>query len=446
MAKKISSEPEANITLLPRLSIRKFLSNQPVKGMVDWLPGEFKIRKYIFDTWRQVCLSYGMEEYLTPVLENAEIYRAKSGEDVGQKELMVFVDQGSRELALRPEMTPSVTRLVSKIYEASPKPIKYFSIANFVRNERPQRGRNREFWQLNCDIFGSVSLSSDIEVLTLALDLMLAFNPPKDSFVLSLNHRGLLDDLLSLLKINHEKKLAVARILDKYPKLKEADFAKCLVDLDLDSKQIKTIIKFMTAISLADLKQRLPELTESQGLKELEEIMTALRKLGYQKLIEFKPSVIRGFDYYDGVIFEVFDKHPENNRALFGGGRYNGLAELFGSRSFPAVGFAPGDETTRLFLESWGLLKKIDLADSNKYYLPLLNFGLEFETIELTKKLRAEGWNIEMGLEVTKIGKALEYANKKGISQVIILGEDELAQKIYKVKDMSSGREKQNKL
>jgi len=425
---------------------KKTLSNQAVKGMVDWLPGEFKIRKYIFDTWRQVCLSYGMEEYLTPILENAEIYRAKSGEDVGQKELMVFVDQGGRELALRPEMTPSVTRLVSKIYEANPKPIKYFSIANFVRNERPQRGRNREFWQLNCDVFGSISLSSDIEILTLALDLMLAFNPPKDSFVLSLNHRGLLDDLLSLLQVNHEKKLAVARILDKYEKLSAADFSKCLGDLGLKNDQINTIVKFMTAVSLDDLKNRLPELSGSQGLQELEKIMKSLKELGYQKMIEFKPSVIRGFDYYDGVIFEVFDKHPENNRALFGGGRYNGLAELFGARSFPAVGFAPGDETIKLFLESWGLLKKLDWAEGNKYYLPLLNSGLELETIKLAKKLRTKGWPVEMGLEVTKIGKALEYANKKGISQVIILGEDELAKKVYKVKDMKSGREKKDKL
>jgi histidyl-tRNA synthetase len=421
-------------------------SNQPVKGMADWTPAEYQVRKYIFDTWRQVCLAYGMEEYLTPILENAEIYRAKSGADVGNKELMVFVDQGGRELALRPEMTPSVTRLVSQVYESSPKPIKYFSIANFVRNERPQRGRNREFWQLNCDIFGSESSAADIEILSLALDLMLAFNPPKDSFVLSLNHRRLLDDLLSLLQVNHDRKLAVARILDKYLKLSTADFTKCLVDLGLKSEQVKTIIKFMTAVSLEDLKQRLPELAESAGLKDLERIIKSLKDLGYQKYIEFKPSVIRGFDYYDGLIFEMFDKHPDNNRALFGGGRYNGLAELFGSRSFPAIGFAPGDETTKLFLESWGLLKKLKLTAFDKYYLPLLSLELETATAKLAQKLRATGLNVEMGLEVTKIGKALEYANKKGMSQVIILGEDELQKKVYKVKNMKTGKEKKNKL
>jgi histidyl-tRNA synthetase len=408
--------------------------------------GGVENRKYIFDTWRRVCLSYGFEEYLTPVLENAEIYRAKSGEDVGNKELMVFIEQGGRELALRPEMTPSVTRLVSKIFVTCPKPIKYFSIANFVRNERPQRGRNREFWQLNCDIFGSESSSSDIEILTLSLDLVLAFNPPKDSFILSLNHRQLLNDLLLLASVSHDQKLAVARTLDKYLKLSSADFSKCLSDLGLKTAQINIIVKFMTAVSLDDLKNRLPELVGSQGFKDLERTMKALKDLGYQKLIEFKPSVIRGFDYYDGLIFEMFDKHPENNRAMFGGGRYNGLAEIFGSQSFPALGFGIGDETAKLFLESWGVLKKLDLSDTHKYYLPLLSSDLELEVIKLVKKLRSQGLNVEMGLEVVKINKALEYANKKGINQVIIFGDEELQKKVYKIKNMKSGVEKKCKL
>lgn len=425
---------------------KKVLSNQAVKGMADWTPAEFKIRQYIFSTWRRVCESYGFEEYLTPILENAEIYRAKSGEDVGNKELMVFVDQGGRELALRPEMTPSVTRLVAKNYDAAPKPLRYFSIANFVRNERPQRGRNREFWQLNCDIFGSDSLNSDIEILTLALDLVLAFNPPKDSFVLSLNSRRLLDGLLELIAVESDVKIKVARILDKYLKLSASDFSRSLEDLGLKSEAVKTIIKFMTAISLEDLKQRLPRLADNSGLKELEQTMAVLKKLGYQKYVNFNPSVIRGFDYYDGVIFEVFDKHPENNRAMFGGGRYNGLAELFGAKSFPAVGFAPGDETTKLFLEAWGLLKKIPEPQIDKYYLPLLQNDLAGPAMALAHQLRSTGAVVEIGFEPVKIGKALELANKKGISRVIILGEDELKQKVYKIKDMKTGKEKKIKL
>ena len=162
--------------------MKKVLSNQEPKGTQDWSPEEFLLRKYIFDTWRRVCLRYGFEEYLTPLVESAEIYRAKSGEDVGGKELVTFTDLGGRELSIRPEMTPSVVRMLTKNYASSSKPIKYFSIANFMRNEKPQRGRNREFWQLNCDIFGSESFLADLEILQMALDLVLEFDPPQNSF------------------------------------------------------------------------------------------------------------------------------------------------------------------------------------------------------------------------------------------------------------------------
>ncbi|HXW00588.1 MAG TPA: ATP phosphoribosyltransferase regulatory subunit, partial [Anaerolineae bacterium] len=166
--------------------MKRKLSNQPVKGASDWLPEEFAVRRYIFDTWRKINQQFGYEEYLTPIFESAEIYRAKSGEDIGGKELMVITDPAGRELAIRPEMTPSVTRMVTKFYRQAPKPLRLFSIANFWRNEKPQRGRNREFWQLNTDIFGSKAMAADLEILQLALQIMLAFNPPKGSFTLYL--------------------------------------------------------------------------------------------------------------------------------------------------------------------------------------------------------------------------------------------------------------------
>jgi len=423
----------------------KIISNQPPKGMADWLPEEIKIRQYIFNTWRRLCQLYGFQEYLTPLLENADIYRAKSGEDIGQKELMVFTDQGGRELAIRPEMTPSVTRLVSRIYDTVPKPLKYFSIANFVRNERPQRGRNREFWQLNCDIFGSNNPQADLEILTLSLDLVLAFDPPSDAFVLYLNNRKLLDGLLALLKIKDEKKVPVVRLLDKYLKLSAKDFAEALQKEGLKADAVKTIIEFMSADGLDDLREKLPALKDNEGLKELEDMMDSLEALGYGAYVRFNPSVIRGFDYYDGLIFEVFDKHPDNNRALFGGGRYNGLAGLFGAKPFPAVGIAPGDETTKLFLESWGLLEEVKAVKPDAAYLPLLSSDLILKTQRLAQILRQDGQPVILGLEVVKIGKALEFANKSNLSKVIIFGDDEQAAGIYKIKDMATGEEERIK-
>ena len=427
----------------------KKISNQEPKGTRDWLPEEFLVRKYIFDTWRRVCLRYGFEEYLTPLVESADIYRAKSGEDIAGKELVTFEDLGGRELSIRPEMTPSVTRLVTKVYASSPKPIKYFSIANFMRNEKPQRGRNREFWQLNCDVFGSDSLAADIEILQLALDIMLEFDPPQDSFVLSLNNRKLIDAVLDMSganKLSPQDRISVVRTLDKWEKLGREMIDERLEGAGLDKKARLVIEKFMASRTLEELNAALPGINENAGFLELEETIRTLSDLGYGELIAFNPAVIRGFDYYDGLVFEVFDKNPENNRAMFGGGRYNGLAEIFGEKNFPAVGFAPGDETTRLFLESWGLADKIAASAPERYYLPLLSASLVRENNILAKELRSRGKNVLAGLEEQKVGKALEYANKKGIPQVVILGEDEAKSGIYKIKDMKDGSENEYKL
>lgn len=425
----------------------KIISNQEPKGTRDWLPEEFLIRKYIFDTWRRVCLRYGFEEYMTPLVESAEVYRAKSGEDVGGKELVTFTDLGGRELSIRPEMTPSVTRMVSKVYASVPKPLKYFSIANFMRNEKPQRGRNREFWQLNCDTFGSASLNADLEILQLALDLMLEFNPPKDSFSLNLSSRRLIDAVLELAFKDVapdklvETKLEVVRTLDKFNKLSPEDFRARLSEAGLGEEAISDLDKFIGSQSLDDLIKVLPILKDNPAYLELKQVIKELADLSYGDYVKFNPAVIRGFDYYDGLIFEVFDNNPENNRAMFGGGRYNGLAEIFGSASFPAVGFAPGDETTRLFLESWGLVPGLKKFAPERCYLPLLDVSLDLEVKMLAKKLRSLGLNIVLGLEEQKIGKALDYANKSGIDKVLIFGNDEKKQGVYKVKDMVSGQE-----
>ncbi len=418
------------------------LSNQPPKGTADWFPEEFQIRKYIFDTWRRVCVSYGYREYLTPLVESAEIYRAKSGEDIGGKELMSFFDQAGRELSIRPEMTPSVTRLVSQIYDAEPKPIRFFSIANFMRNEKPQRGRNREFWQLNIDIFGSESKASEVEMLQIALDIVLAFEPPKYAFILCLNHRLLIDGLMNLVCPDPTKKEAIVRLMDKWQKMTWENFSTALDDLGVAENDQEKIKTFLMAASIEELAKAMPELADNQGLIEIKNIMADLIALGYAEYLEFKPSIIRGFDYYDGMVFEMFDNHPDNKRAMFGGGRYNGLASIFGARSFPAVGFAPGDETTKLFLESWQLIDKIKLAVKPElYYLPLLSADLRMKTVNLAKKLRAEGKVVQLGLEEQKLNKALEYANKAGVSKLVMLGLYEDSLSMYKVKDMASGEE-----
>lgn len=417
------------------------ISNQPPKGTSDWLPEQFKVRKYIFDTWREVCVRFGYQEYLTPLVELAELYRAKSGEDLGGKELMTMIDRAGRELAIRPEMTPSVTRLISRIYEGTPKPIRYFSIANFMRNEKPQRGRNREFWQLNYDIFGAESVVADIEIMQIAIEIMLQLGAPKGSFEVYINNRRLIDGILNEIGIDDQQKTDVVRVLDKWEKLTVDDFNSKLAQLGVTENQSELLTKYMQSENEEDLLSQFPNIKENQGFKEVKETILELKQLGYSEWIRFKPNIIRGFDYYDGLVFEVFDKNQENNRSMFGGGRYNGLAELFGSQSFPAVGSAPGDETTKLFLESWGLTEKILTDKKENFYLPILDQDLKTKSLRLAQKLRSEEKIVEISLEISSLNKALKVADKKGFSNIVILGTSEAEKSIYKVKDLKSGKE-----
>lgn len=426
------------------------ISNQPVKGTMDWIPEEFAIRNYIFETWRKVCLSFGYQEYLTPIVENANVYRAKSGDEVGGKELMSFFDRGERELAIRPEMTPSVTRMVSRFYYTAPKPIRLFSIANFFRNEKPQRGRNREFWQLNADIFGSENINADIEILQLAIEIVLAFGANESMFVLNLSNRKFIDGFFRKVifkgnKFDLQVRGEIIKLMDNFRKISIEQFAQGLSKLPIEQNSVDELITLMTTKNFDELIEKCPEIKDDA--KELVEVCTYLDAMGYGKYVKIDPSIIRGLDYYDGMVFEVFDKHPENNRAMFGGGRYNGLASIFGVNSFPAVGFAPGDETTKLFLQSWNLISEEKVKTPNrKVYVPLLDQTLFMQVNSIARLLRLQNYDVQIGLEVQKINKALDYANKIKCDFVVIFNLNEKEQGIYLMKDMKSGEQRSIKI
>ena len=383
------------------------LKLNPPKWTADWKPEEFRVRKYIFDTWRTVCESFWYQEYLWPLVEEAAIWEAKSGEDVGGTELTKITNRDGEisDLALRPEMTPTVTRMIAKYQREYTKPIRWFSIANFYRNERPQRGRNREFWQCNVDIFGSESQMADIEVLQMAIELMKSFGATSEQFQLYLNDRRVVDWFLDSLSLDVELRKEAVRTMDKWDKLSKEDFASTLADKWCDGVQIDEIVKFMKS-----------EILDGVFATEINAIYVSLVELWYGDIVKIKPSLMRGFDYYDGMVFEVFDLHPDNNRALFGGGRYNGLADIFGVKEpLPAVWFAPGDEPMRLFLESWELLP--DDLQLETYYIPLLDESKQFEVMNKAQELRAEGKRVEVGTKVMKENKAYDYAAKKGMDK-----------------------------
>jgi histidyl-tRNA synthetase len=415
------------------------LSNLPYVGCNDYPPSDYRRIEYIFSKWRELAKKYGYEEYLTPVLERAEIYEAKSGEDI-KKELYILTDGKGRRLALRPEMTPSVTRLVTKLYASSPKPLRYFSIANFFRGERPQKGRDREFWQLNIDIFGSESIYADLEILMSAIDLMRSFNAPQSSYILKINHRKLIDYFLSdILKIvDSETKTQVVRKLDKYKKLTHKEFIESLHNIGLNSEQIVQILEWMQS-DFYNIANSFSQVTENQGFKDILFLLNKLAQLGYSDHVKYASDLIRGFDYYDGVVFEVFDLNPNLTRSLFGGGRYNGLAEIFGSDRIPAVGYAPGSPIS-IFLDNWNLWPDFDAQKVN-YFLPILSENLVVPVLNLASNLRQTGKIVETSIDIISLSKALSYANTRKFKYVIIYGEDEYNKSQYLIKDMHTGEQ-----
>ena len=413
------------------------LSNLPYRGTTDLFGIELKKRQYIFDVWRQTCLNFGFQEYLTPLLEPAIIYETKSGEDVGKKQLYTLTDLKGRRLAIRPEMTPSVIRLVSRIYSSAPKPLRLFSIANFMRNERPQKGRSREFWQLNADIFGSESNLSDTEIISLALSIMNNFKAPSGSFSLYINDRRIVDQILiDIIGLKKDQTSSIGRILDKFKKLERSDFSQALTDLDLNSKQIETIVSFLKS-DASNLVTNFPQLKDNPGYQNITQLIKNIKQVPLAENVIFQPSIIRGLDYYDDMVFEVFDNHPENNRSLFGGGRYNGLADIFGGQNIPAVGFAPGDITTKLFLEQNDLFPKDQISIS--VFLPVLDEKLIQATFSLASQLRSLNLPIVTSTEVTPLTKALQHAGKQKFSFILILGEKEAEQKQITIKNLETG-------
>lgn len=417
------------------------LTTQPLTGFRDFLPEDWKVQTYIFNTWKSVCEKYGYQEYNGPVLESVDIYN-KSGDDVGAsgKELYTFKDRGERAVALRPEMTPTVGRMVAAYGKQFPKPIRWFSIAQFFRAEKPQRGRGREFFQLNADVFGVDTVYADYEVLSLAIAILVEFKATEEMFRVKINNRKFADYYFTeVLEIGSpDKKNRLLKIIDAYPKnsdewllekLKEAEFSADIYSKVKDylSSSVETIKNFKGKNAGADELIQLFELIEGAGLS---------------KYCELDTTIARGFDYYTGMVFEVFDMNPQNNRSMFGGGRYDDLLNLFGEEKMPAVGFAPGDITTRLFLESWGLLEGLDLNDKETFYIPMIKAEYFTTYKNIADEIRRTGSVAEVSLQETSISDALRYANKNKINYVVILGDDEKKNETYKVKDMQTGDEK----
>jgi len=413
------------------------LITQPYKGSRDFYPEDMKIRNFIFDTWKKVCKSYGYEEYDGPFIESFDLYAAKSGEELVNEQLYSFEDRGKRKVAIRPEMTPTLARMVASKINELPRPIRWFSIANFWRYEKPQKGRGREFFQLNLDIFGVEGVEADLEVISTAVDILKEFGAKEKMFEIRFNNRRLADDVYKKFGFSPEQKKIINKALDKKLKISQEEFNNWLKD---DAKLSDTQLKSLNDY-LANPIPMIKELaSESKGAKEILELVDLIEKQNLSAFVKFNPTIIRGLDYYTGNVFEVYDLNPQNTRSIAGGGRYDDLVTAFGKDELTGTGYAMGDITLQDFLETWNLLPKFEAECEYLVTLwPSEDTKFIDKTLEISKALRDRGLNVSTWLEKnTKLDKQLKYADKKQTKYAIIVGDNEIKDNLITIKNLES--------
>lgn len=392
---------------------------EPYKGVRDFYPEDQFVQDYIFEQMRHACELFGYEEYNASILEPAELYRTKTSEEIVNEQTYTFTDRGEREVTLRPEMTPTLARMVAAKSREIPLPTRLFSIGNFFRYERPQKGRIREFWQLNADIIGSTSIEADAEIIALAHTILRAFGADERSFEIRVSDRRLIESIFEELGIPGEMRSEATRILDRRAKID--DFAQKLED-----------VVGQNAAVLID------RLDRTASTAYLEELRTLLLARGVGNMI-VDTKITRGFDYYTGMVFEVFDTSGENPRSLFGGGRYDNLMTLFGHDPIPAVGFGMGDVTTRDFLTTHNLLPSYTPA--TELMLCVVDESAMSHAQKLATDLRREDVAVAVNVSGKKLGDQIRQADKMKVPFIMAIGEKERDSGQYTVKNLATGNE-----
>lgn len=413
------------------------LSSQPYKGTRDYYPEQKRVQNYIFNTWRKVVEQFGYQEYGAPILENLEIYAAKSGQELVNDQTYAFEDRGGRTVAIRPEMTPTISRMVAARRQELAYPARLYSIANFMRYERPQRGREREFWQLNADIFGVDAITADIEIITMSDRILKEFGAKAGDYVIHINNRKFIHFMMSeYFGLDVDSALLLTKLLDRRNKITEHDFelqAKVIFG-EAATEQLPKLQQIVTAQSINELPD---ELLASSALDEIKTVFAGLATAQVKDIV-FDASLMRGLDYYTGTVFEVFDTHPDNNRSLFGGGRYDGLVGLFGAEPISAVGVAPGSTTMENFLDAHGLLPG-NISEIDAYVVVIGDCVNEAQNV--AHSLRDKGLNIEVDITGRKLDKQIKAAVKKAIPYLIFVGQDDITEGEFSLKNVESETE-----
>lgn len=417
------------------------LSVHPYKGTRDFYPPEKRLQKYIFGVMRSVSEKFGYEEYDAPILEPLELYQAKTGDEIVSEQTYTFTDRGDRQVAIRPEMTPTVSRMVAGKRQELAYPLRWFSIPNLMRYERPQRGRLREHWQLNVDIFGVKGLEAEHEIIGVADAIMQAYGAKRSMYTIKLNSRQLMNAIFSeYLNLSEVQAATLARLIDRMKKMEHSEFVAEVDALFTPSqKEDGSSDKLLDVLKVTKLDDLPQALKVHDSVKELQRLIELLSKSSITNA-EFDITIMRGFDYYTDIVFEVFDNHPDNNRSMFGGGRYDGLVALFGVEALPTVGFGMGDVTIANFLEVHELVPEV--RSETDIYVVLV--GDVYDRAQKTiTSFRDMGLNIAVDMSGRKLGDQLRTATKKNVPYALFIGEKELEENLFTLKNLRSGEEEQ---
>jgi len=437
----------------------KKLNTDAYKGVRDFFPADMAVERAIFGTWRDTCEKYGYEEYGASVLEPAELYRAKSGEEIVNEQTYTFKDRGDREVTLRPEMTPTVARMVAAKKRELTFPLRWYSIPNLFRYEQPQRGRVREHWQLNVDIFGVDSISAEIEVINMAYDITRAYGLKDTDFEVRINNRKVMNYVTrEVFGLDEETAQKLSKLIDKKEKLKPEDFEEgvriifgvsnkanvvggSMLEADKQKREgeVKSFLTLLNSKNFEEFATKLPQSAgEHEGMREIREVIAGLERLGITNT-RFDQTLMRGFDYYTGIVFEVFDLNPVNRRAVIGGGRYSDLLSLFGNDKVTGVGFGAGDVTARDLMETYNNVPKI--SPSADLMICVVGAQNTPYSLDLAQSLRAKGIKVAVDISNKKVGDQISNAGKRGIPRIVCIGDEEVKTGKLRIKTLATGEE-----
>jgi histidyl-tRNA synthetase len=402
------------------------ISTQPYKGVRDFYPEEMAVQRYIFDIWSMTAESFGYERYDASVLEPSDLYKAKGSEneEMVNEQTYTFIDRGNREVTLRPEMTPTVARMIAGRKRELTFPVRWYSIPNLFRYERPQKGRLREHWQLNCDLFGSTDFATDVEVIALAYQIFLNFGATPDMFEIRINDRTEMRQKYAAIGVSDlHIQDAITRLNDRFHKVSKVEYLE----------------KLHAIVQNETITNAVWNLISGNDTTDTNNVAEGLRTLGIHN-VKIDRSIARGFNYYTGTIFEIFDISGENNRSMMGGGRYDNLTAMFGGESISGIGFGMGDVTMRDFLVTHQLTSQY-LTPTEVMIIPTSTME-NMQALQVAHSIRNEAHiSVITDIGAKKLKKKIADASARHVEMIIVIGENEINTNTYTLKYLREEKE-----